>query len=152
MARYVVHVRSPKPPVESFSYMADLCNFARWDPGVTSATQIEGDRPALGAIYEVSVKAVRGTLPLQYELTEYDEPNRLVARAESKRLLSLDTITVEPTEGGSIVTYDAELTLTGALGVADPLVRLVFRRIGERAAAGLIRALGGERVASPRSP
>ena len=32
MARYVVHVRSPKAPADAFAYMADLTNFAEWDP------------------------------------------------------------------------------------------------------------------------
>jgi len=37
MARYAVHVRSPKPADEAFAYMADLSNFAEWDPGVEHA-------------------------------------------------------------------------------------------------------------------
>ena len=61
-------------------------------------------------------------------------------------LTSLDRITVAPTADGSVVTYDAELTLNGALGFADPLVGLVFDRIGERAADGLVKALDGHEV------
>jgi carbon monoxide dehydrogenase subunit G len=150
MARYVVHIRSPKAPAEAFDFMADLSNFALWDPGVVSARQITGDGHHLAAVYEVVVKAVRGTMPLEYEITEYEAPSRFVARAESARLVSLDTITVTPTEEGSVVTYDAELTLAGWLGIADPVLGLAFRRIGDRAAEGLLAALSGERVDDPR--
>jgi len=48
-----------------------------------------------------------------------------------------------------MVTYDAELTLNGLLGLADPLLGLSFKRIGDRAAAGLIRALDGYDSAEP---
>ena len=52
---------------------------------------------------------------------------------------------------GSTVTYDAELTLNGLLGLADPLLGLSFKMIGDRAAQGLVRALDGERVTEPSS-
>jgi carbon monoxide dehydrogenase subunit G len=149
MARYVCHVRSPRSQAEAFDYLADLTNFAEWDPGVESSTQIEGDGPALGAVFEVAVKGVVGTLDLRYHVTEYQAPDLVVARASTRMLTSLDTITVRADGEGSIVTYDADLTLNGVLGLADPGLRLVFGRIGDRAAAGLVRALQGERIADP---
>ena len=49
------------------------------------------------------------------------------------------------TEGtGSVVAYDAELRLNGPLAILDLGLRLVFGRIGDRAAAGLRRSLRGE--------
>ena len=157
MARYVVHVRSTKSVDDAFSYMADLTNFATWDPGVIKAVQVEGDGPDLGAAYDVTVKGVPRPLTLRYRLTAYDATDRVVAKAQSSFLTSLDTITVRPAgdggpggdHGGSIVTYDAELTLNGPLALADPLLKLAFNGIGDRAAAGLIEALDGQRVGAP---
>jgi carbon monoxide dehydrogenase subunit G len=149
MARFVVHVRSPKPAVEAFAYMADLSNFAEWDPGVDHAEQVQGDGPGIDAAFDVAVKAIRRSLTLRYQITDYDPPDKVVARAESRLLTSLDTITVRGDGGGSVVTYDAELKLNGLLGVADPLLGLSFKRIGDRAAAGLVRALDGEKVEEP---
>ena len=74
-----------------------------------------------------------------------------MARAESRLLTSLDTITVVGDGTGSIVTYDAELTLNGLLGLTDPILGLAFKRIGDRAATGLIEALDGEKVTEPNS-
>jgi len=45
-----------------------------------------------------------------------------------------------------VVTYDAILTLRGPLGLFDPLLRLAFGRIGDRAAAGMRKALRGTEV------
>ena len=151
MARYVVHVRSPQPPEASFAYMADLSKFAEWDPGVVSVEQSEGDGPGLDAVFDVVVKGVGRPLTLRYRTTTYDPPSLIVARAQSTLLTSLDTISVRADGTGSVVTYDAELTLNGLLGLADPLLGLSFKRIGDRAAAGLIGVLDGERVTEPGS-
>lgn len=129
--------------------MADLRNFAEWDPGVTAVEQTEGDGPGPGAVFAVTVKAFPKPLVLHYRTTSYEPPSRVVADAQSPRVRSLDTIIVRADGDGSIVTYDASLTLNGLLGLANPLLGLVFDRIGDRAAAGLIRALDGERVDEP---
>ncbi|MDH3682570.1 MAG: SRPBCC family protein [Acidimicrobiia bacterium] len=151
MARYVVHVRSPRSPADAFAYMADLANFAEWDPGVENVDQVQGDGPGPDAAFDVTVKGIGRSLTLRYHTTPYDPPTTIVARAQTRLLTSLDTITVRDEGAGSVVTYDAELTLNGPLGLADPLLGLSFKRIGDRAAAGLIAALDGERVADPSS-
>ncbi len=150
MARYVVSVRTARSPEDAFAYMADLSNFAEWDPGVVSAALAVGEEPALGSAYDIEVKSVGGTMTLRYELTEFEAPNRYVAIAKSDKLMSVDEVTVIPDElsdgTGSIVTYDAELTLNGALGIADPIFQLTFNKIGDKAAAGLVSVLDGVKV------
>lgn len=151
MARYVVHVRSPKPAAEAFAYMADLSNFAEWDPGVAGVEQVQGDGPGPDAAFDVTVKGVGRPLTLRYHVTAYDPPDKVVAKAQSRLLTSFDTITVRSDGDGSVVTYDAELKLNGLLGLADPLLGLSFNRIGDRAATGLVRALDGKKVEEPTS-
>ena len=124
--------------------MANLTNFAEWDPGVTRVEQVEGEGPGPDAAYDVTVKGMR--TPLRYRTTLFEPSNAVVALAESRFLTSLDTITIEDDGTGSIVTYDAKLTLNGPLGLADPILGLSFGRIGDRATVGLIRVLDGERL------
>ena len=54
----------------------------------------------------------------------------------------IDEISVEPHPDGARVTYDAELILRRPLRLFDPVLARSFRKIGDRAAAGLRRALG----------
>ena len=129
--------------------MADLATYAEWDPGVQNGEQVVGEGPGRDAAFDVTVKGIGGSLTLRYRTTDYDPPTTIVARAHSRLLTSLDTVTVREHPVGSVVTYDAELTLNGPLGLADPLLGLGFKRIGDRAAVGLIAALDGERVATP---
>jgi carbon monoxide dehydrogenase subunit G len=148
MARYIVHVRTPMPPAEAFDYMADLTNFAEWDPGVDRVEQVEGDGAGLDAAFDVAVKLPGWTMTLRYDTVAFDEASTtMTAVAQNALLTSEDTVTVEADGSGSIVTYDAELKLKGLLGLSDPLLGLTFNQIGDRAAAGLIEALAGDRVA-----
>ncbi len=150
MARYVVHVRTSMPPAEAFAYMADLRNFAEWDPGVDRVEQVDGAGGGPGASFDVDVKLPVGTMTLRYDTVAFDDDARtMTAFAENVWLTSDDTVTVEAADDGSIVTYDAELKMKGVLGLSDPLLGLSFKQIGDRAAAGLIDALAGERVAAP---
>lgn len=146
MARYTVSVRTPRSQEDAFDYLADLRNFAEWDPGVVAASQVDGDGGGPGSSFRVEVKAVGGPMALTYVTERYERPEVVVAVASNSRLTSHDTITVRAEDEGSIVTYDAVLTLNGWLRFADPLLGLVFGRIGDRAAGGLIEALAGERV------
>jgi hypothetical protein len=80
---------------------------------------------------------------LEYRITDYDRPTRVVLAADEASIRSTDEILVTPTDGGSRVTYEADLRLKVPFGSwMDPLLALAFRRIGDRAAAGLRKALG----------
>lgn len=143
MARYVTTVRSPWDPEVALAWMADLRNFATWDPGVKRVTQVDGDGPGAGASFEVTVAGVGRDLVLRYETVEFDPPREVLVVASNAMLTSEDRITVvAEDDGGCSVTYDADLRLSGLLRLADPGLRLVFGRIGDRAAAGLRAALG----------
>ena len=141
MAKYTVSVESSKSVEEAFAYMADLRNFANWDPGVLTVTQVAGDGAGLGSSFDVAVKSVGGGTVLRYETLEYDEPGNLLVEARNSKFTSIDRITVVAKDEGSIVTYSAELLLNGCLSPLNPLLGLVFNRIGDRAAAGLRRVL-----------
>lgn len=144
MARYVTTVKSAKTPQEAFAYMADLRNFAEWDPGVTAVRQVEGSGGGPDSVFDVTVAAPGRDLTLRYVTEEYDAPRNLLVVARSLVFTSIDRITVEPDGKGSVVTYDADLRLNGVLRVGDLGLRLVFGQIGDRAAAGLRRALGAQ--------
>ena len=146
MARYVTRVKTPLAASAAFDYVADLTNFVEWDPGVRRSVQVDGEGSELGAAYDVTVAAVPRDLTLRYEVVEHDPPRTCLVVARSAMFTSTDRITVVPDGDGSIVTYDAELALNGPLGLFDPVLRLAFGRIGDRAAAGLRRALDGSAV------
>lgn len=148
VARYVTTMRTAKAPKEAFAYLADLRNFAEWDPGVKAVRQVEGSGGGPGAVFDVTVAGVglAPDLTLRYVTEEHDAPRTLLVVARSMVFTSIDRITVEPDGTGSVVTYDADLRLNGVLRLGDLGLRLVFGQIGDRAAAGLRRALEAQAV------
>jgi len=146
MARYVTTARTAKPPQEVFTYLADLRNFAEWDPGVKAVRQVEGSGGGPGAVFDVTVAGIGRDLTLRYVTEEHDAPRNLLVVARSAVFTSIDRITVEPDGTGSVVTYDADLRLNDVLRLGDLGLRLVFGVIGDRAAAGLRTALSAEKV------
>lgn len=143
MARYVTTVRTRRSVAEAFAYMADLRNFAEWDPGVRNVVQVDGDGAGPDAVFDVTLSGRRRTT-LRYRTVEYAEPGELLVVADTPLLRSTDRITVRADGDPTLVTYDADLSLKGPLRLAAPLAAVAFRRIGDRAAAGLCRVLDGE--------
>ncbi len=144
MAKYRTSVRTPWSAQTAFEYLSDLEHFAEWDPGVKRSIQVAGDGTGLGAEYDVTVSSPGRDLTLRYKTVAIDPFRRIEVVAETSALRSVDVITVEDTiDGGCVVFYDADLVFKGAFAIANPLLGLAFRRIGDRAAAGLEQILEG---------
>ncbi len=143
MARYLTTVASPWTVERAFAYMADLRNFAAWDPGVHGVVQTAGVGGGPDAVFDVTVAGKPKDLVLTYRTVEHRSPHEFLVRAESRLLVSEDRVRVTADGTGCLVEYDAQLRLKGVLGVADLALRPFFARIGDRAAAGLRTALEG---------
>jgi hypothetical protein len=134
MARFVTTIPSVWPPADAFAYMAAFENAAEWDPSVSEAHR-DGDGFAVVARFGPR------DVPLRYVVTESEAPHRVVLEARRPGFVSRDTITVE--EGS--VTYDASLLFSGLGRLADPIMQIVFNRVGRKAEASLRRILGTPR-------
>ena len=142
MARYVATVETPRSREDVFAYLSDFSTTREWDPGVADARRLDDGPIAVGSRFEVVADFMGRKTPLTYAVVAYDAPNSITLRGENATVVSLDTIAFEPTAaGGTRVSYDADLTLKGPLRLGDPLLKLIFGRIGDRAVAGLRTAL-----------
>ncbi len=91
----------------------------------------------VGARFRLNSRFLGRSLPLEYEVVEFEAPTRVVLQADTALLRSTDTMTFTPDGTGTQVEYDARLDTKGVLRAADPLLALLFRRIGNRAENGL---------------
>lgn len=137
MARYATTLRTPLELSAAWDLLADVTRFAEWDPGVTGAIQISGNGPGPDAAYELMVKGVRGSMPLRYDVNEFDPPDRMFLVADTGRMRSEDEIFLTDHEDHCEVTYRAELRFEGVYALANPLLAIVFKIVGWRARRGL---------------
>lgn len=145
MARYVASVETRWEREEAFAYLAEFSNVSEWDPGIPRARSLSEDPLTVGARFEVVSELLGRETEMSYETIEIEPPRRVLLRAETPTLVSLDELTFDPRPGGgTIVTYDADLTMKGAFKLLELPMRLLFRRIGDKARNGL-----RERLAEP---
>ena len=137
MARYKTSIDSTMTPQQAFDYMATFSNAAQWDPGALSAKDETGGPPRKGSAYVLQFKFFGSVMPLRYEIIEIDPGKRVVLRAPSGRFDSIDTITIEPRDGGSRVIYDARLRFKGIFRLFDPLLGLMFGSVARKAVKSL---------------
>ncbi len=141
MAHYRTTVHSRLDIDEAFAYLADFAHSAEWDPGVVEAQRLTEAPIGLGSRFQVVAWSLGRRIPLEYQITAYEPTKRVELTAESPVIRSVDQITFTAAGDGTDVTYDADLQGRGAFRLGDPLLALVFRRIGDRARGGLQEAL-----------
>ena len=147
MARYTASIETPRPPAETFAYLSDFSTTQEWDPGVVEAERL-GDAPVgEGTEFRLVADFFGRKAALTYRIVEFEPDKAVTLRGENTTVVSLDRITFEPSDGGTRVSYDADLALKGPLRIADPLLGLAFDRVGDRALEGLREALGSREPA-----
>jgi hypothetical protein len=143
MAHYHATIDSQRGPAETFGYLATFSNAAQWDPGVLSGEQLDPGPVRLGTRFRLVVPFLGRRLPLTYVVTTFSPDRVVVLDAESRLLRLADRIEVAAGSDGAMVSYDADVRLRGPLRLLDPLLQRGFGAVGDRAAAGLARALAG---------
>ena len=141
MARYRASIDTQWTPQEAFAYLSDFSTSAEWDPGVVEAERVGAATAGEGTEFRLVAEFLGRKTPLTYRVVEYEPPRAVTFLGENATVVSHDRITLETTATGTRVTYDADLRLKGLLRVADPLLRLAFSRVGDRALAGLREVL-----------
>lgn len=141
MARYTATLETDRPVDDVFAYLADFSTTEEWDPGVVRARRNGGGEVAVGTTFDLVASFLGRENEITYEVTELDAPRAVTVRGENATVVSLDRITTEPHEGGTRITYDADLSMKGPLKLFDPVLKLAFDRVGDRALAGLRETL-----------
>jgi hypothetical protein len=138
IATHRISISSPRAPADVFEYLARFSNATDWDPGVSQAEDVTPGTPASGSRYRLMVRFLGLTVPLEYRIEEFAAPARVVLRAVRAMARSTDEIEVVPTLNcRPTVIYRACLTPKGPAGALAPLICMLSRRIGNRAADGL---------------
>lgn len=130
-----------QPPEAAFEALADFSTSVEWDPGVARATRVRdgADSPSgVGAEYELTVVFRGRSSEMRYSTTTYEPPRRVVLEGTGPQIQATDTIELAPLpSGGTLITYTADLRLTGVAKLAQPLLGGAFTEMGRRALAGM---------------
>ncbi len=129
-------------PLEAvFDFVGDFANTKDWDPGVADARKVTDGPIGVGTRFAVDVLFNGRKLPMTYEVTEWDPPNRVVLKGEGSTVRAVDDIRFDPTPTGTRIHYSADLRLKGVLSLVEPFLKGRFDETGRKAMAGMRSAL-----------
>lgn len=119
-------VEIARPPADVFAFLADGTTNSQWRAAVTDISLKSGH--GKGAIYEQGVKGPFGRrVPADYEITAY-EPNRRIAfRAIAGPVRPEGSYELEPTDGGTRVTFSLSCSPSGFAKLTTPMVAKAMR-------------------------
>jgi uncharacterized protein YndB with AHSA1/START domain len=119
-------VQIARSPSDVFAFLADGTTNPQWRPGVTDVCLKSGSGE--GAVYEQGVKGPFGRrVPADYEITAYEPYRRIGFRAIAGPVRPAGSFELEPTEGGTQLTFKLSCSPTGFAKVMTPMVAKTMR-------------------------
>lgn len=134
-------IETALPIGEAFAFVADFANADVWDPGVASAERIDQGALGVGARYRLAVRMGGRVAPMDYEVTAFEPPRRVVLAGTGAGVVAEDEIVFEATADGTRIDYRADIRLRGVMRLAAPFAGGALSRIARDARDGMQRAL-----------
>ena len=146
VANYETILSIAAPIEAAFAFVSDFRNAAKWDPrtynarktidgpiGVGTRFVLTGGMMSESLINRLRLPVSVAGMALPYDVVEFDPPNEFVLAGESPILRWRDRLAFSEEGAGTRLHYFAELQFRGSLVIAEPLLRMMFRRIGDDA-------------------
>jgi NAD(P)-dependent dehydrogenase (short-subunit alcohol dehydrogenase family)/carbon monoxide dehydrogenase subunit G len=134
-------VEVPRPVEEAFAYTSDFANIEQWDPGISGSARLADEPVGPGSRFRLDVAFGPFTTPMEYVVTHFEPPHRVVLEGEGARIRAVDDIRFEATPVGTRIDYTADLTFLGPSALAEPFLRSTLEGVGRRAVEGLKNTL-----------
>ena len=137
MTRLLETAKTSLSPAEAFAAAGDFENIDQWDPGVVSAVKRTPGEVGVGTVYDLELTYRGRSLDMAYTVTELVKDEKIVLEGTGGVVHAIDVISFEPDGEGTLVTYQADLTLTGIARFFQPLLNGRLGAVGEAAGNGL---------------
>ena len=141
-------IETPLPIDEAFAYVADFANSQEWDPGVATAERVDPGPVGVGSTYRLGVRMGGRVAPMDYRISVFEPPNRVVLTGSGSGVTAVDDIRFQRLDAGTRIDYTADIELGGFLGLIQPLLGRAFATLGRNAADGMQRTLDGRAAAT----
>ena len=141
MIRLVETATTSLPRSSAFEHIGDFANIDKWDPGVISSKMSTSGPVAVGTVYDVEISYGGRRMNMQYEITEYEAGRRIVLAGSGSTVKAIDVIEFAEHDDGTLITYTADIGLTGLLRFVEPFIKGRLAQVGVDAGVGMRRWL-----------
>jgi carbon monoxide dehydrogenase subunit G len=125
----------------AFDYIADFANSMHWDPGVVASERLDEGPVSVGARYRLGVHLGRRVAPMEYRISTFERPSRVVLIGTGSGVSAVDDIRFEAAGTGTRIDYTADIRLGGVLRLVQPFLGRAFAKLGRDALTGMQRTL-----------
>jgi carbon monoxide dehydrogenase subunit G len=150
MPRLQESITTPLPIDETFAFIADFANAQHWDPGVASSERLDSGPLGVGARYRLGVRMRGKVAPMEYRITTFESPSRVVLTGEGSGVNAVDEIRFSPAGTGTKIDYVADIHLGGWMKLVEPLAGGAFRKLAADAIGGMQAALAKRAAGTAR--
>jgi carbon monoxide dehydrogenase subunit G len=140
-------IETPLSIDAAFAYVADFANSAEWDPGVATAERLDSGPIGRGSRFSLGVRLGPRVATMDYTISEFDPPNRVVLVGSGSGISAVDEIRFERLDGTTRLDYTADIRLGGLLRLLEPFAGRALGNVGRNAAVGMQRTLDTQAVA-----
>lgn len=129
-----------KPLDRVWAYLTDFTHTEEWDPPTMSTVRTAGDG-GLGTVYHNVSKSGGKNVEIDYTVIAYEPQRRFQLRGDNPSVTMTDTITFEESDGTVVITYHVDFEPHGAAKLAEPLMPLALKRLGDSAGDSMLEHL-----------
>ena len=150
VAKYETILTIPRPIEETFAFVSDFRNAARWDPRTYSARKTTDGPIGVGTRFILTGGMMPGSvvkrlhlpesvagMSLPYDVVAFDAPNAFTLKGESGMLHWCDHLEFTAEGDNTRLSYFAELEMKRFSTIGEALLARMFQRIGDGATADL---------------
>jgi len=137
---------------EAFTFVADFGNAMHWDPGVATSVSASAGPVGVGKRFQLGVRMGSRVTPMEYRITAFEAPRRVVLEGEGSGVTATDEIRFSPAPNGTTIDYVADIRLGGLLRLAQPFLGGRFKALADDAVEGMRAALDARADAAPAAP
>lgn len=130
------------PPDRVIDYLKDFGNAVEWDPGTQTCTRQDSGPIRAGSTWHNVSRIVGVTAELTYTLNRLSNRS-LVFMGENDSSNTVDTITVDASGAGSVITYRADLEMKGVAKLLSPAMKIVFEKLANDTEKQMTTVLNG---------
>ncbi len=128
-------------PLQSvWDFLTDFTTTEKWDPPTVSTALVSGDG-SVGSVYRNVSKILGRETEIEYTVVELRPREVFRLKGETSSMTMVDTMTFSEEDGRTVVTYSAEFNPEGAAKLLAPLMPLGLKKLGDDAAASMVREL-----------
>lgn len=106
-----------------FDYIVDFSRIDQWDHTITSAVKVTDGPIGLGTKFDLVFSMGLRKIPISYEITEFDYPNKAILTGISDNFTAVDTVNIVQAANGCHVNWHAQLEFTGFAEKIVPMIK-----------------------------